>query len=209
MNILSLKDCTMMQLTKILIRIDKEYEKLLSEMKISDKRKSHIVGCVEMSFALAQRYDLDPYKAVLAAKFHDYFREVDISEIIELAKNLNVTISDFELRFPRVLHGKVAATYFSANGYIEDSEILEAIEHHTLGEAGVGNLSKLLFIVDAIEKFRIYDGVEALRTEIEGKSLDEAYILVLKRTIIDMIRKNKILAPATIGAYNYMMEVGL
>lgn len=209
MNILSLKDCTMMQLTKILTRIDKEYEKLLSEMKISDKRKSHIIGCVEMSFVLAQRYDLDPYKAVLAAKFHDYFREVDILEIIELAKNLNVTISDFELRFPRVLHGKVAATYFSANGYIEDSEVLEAIEHHTLGEAGVGNLAKLLFIVDAIEKFRIYDGVIALRTEIEGKSLDEAYILVLKRTIIDMIRKNKILAPATIGAYNYMMEVGL
>lgn len=209
MNTLSLKDYTMMQLTQILSRIEKEYEVLLGEMNISDKRKKHISGCVEMSFDLAQIYGIDSYKAVLAAKLHDYFREVDTIEIIELAKNLKVSISEFEIRFPRVLHGKVAATYFSSKGYLQDYELLEAIKHHTLGEAGVGNLAKLLFIVDAIEKFRTYEGVEALRAEIVGKSLDESYILVLKRTIIDMIRKNKILAPATIGAYNYMMEVGL
>jgi HD superfamily phosphohydrolase YqeK len=92
---------------------------------------------------------------------------------------------------------------------MEDYEILEAIRYHTLGEAGVGNLAKLLFIVDALEKYRTYEGVESLRSEIQGRSLDETYILVLKRTIIDMISKDKILAPATIGAYNYMMEVGL
>lgn len=209
MNTLSLKDYTMMQLKQILSRIEKEYEALLGEMNISDKRKKHISGCVEMSFELAQIYGIDPYKAVLTAKLHDFFREIDTLEIIELAKNLKVSISDFEIRFPRVLHGKVAATYFSSKGYLQDYEILEAIKHHTLGEAGVGNLAKLLFIVDAIEKFRTYEGVEDLRAKIVGESLDEAYILVLKRTIIDMIRKNKILAPATIGAYNYMMEVGL
>lgn len=209
MNILSLKDYTMKELTKILTKIEKEYEILLSEMDLSDKRKKHISGCVEMSFDLAQIYGIDSYKAVLSAKLHDFFREVDTLEIIEIAKKYKVSISDFELRFPRVLHGKVASSYFSAKGYLDDYEILEAIKYHTLGEAGVGNLTKLLFIVDAIEKFRTYEGVEALRAEIVGKSLDEAYILVLKRTIIDIIRKNKILAPATIGAYNYMMEVDL
>lgn len=198
-----------MQLSKILYRIEKKYEVLLGEMKISEKRKNHIAGCVEMSFDLAQVYGLDPYKAVLTAKLHDFFREMDTLEIVELAKKMKVSISDFELKFPRVLHGKVAATYFSANGYLKDSEILEAIKHHTLGEAGIGNLAKLLFIVDAIEKYRTYEGVEDLRCEVKGKNLDEAYLLILKRTIIDMIRKNKILAPATIGAYNYMMEVSL
>lgn len=198
-----------MELQKILSKIEKEFAVILGEMKISDKRKRHIEGCVEMSFELSQKYGIDPYKAVVIAKLHDYFREVDNLEIIELAKSLKVGISDFELRFPRVLHGKVAAAYFSSNGYLDDYEMLESIKYHTLGEAGVGKLAKLLFIVDALEKYRNYEGVEALRSEIIDKSLDESYILVLKRTIIDMIKKNKILAPATIGAYNYMMEVGL
>lgn len=198
-----------MQLNEILSKIEKEHEVLLKKMNVSDKRKRHLDGCVEMSYELAEVYRIDPYKAVLTGLLHDYFREMDNEAIIELAKSLKVSISDFELRFPRVLHGKVAASYFANKGYIEDYEIIEAIQHHTLGEAGVGKLAKLLFVVDAVEQFRTYDGVEALRKNIVGKSLDEAYILVLKTTIIDMIRKNKILAPATIGAYNYMMEVGL
>ncbi len=209
MSISNLKDYIMMQLNEILSKIGKEHEVLLNKMNISDKRKRHLDGCVEMSYELALVYGINPYKAVLTALMHDYFREIDNMGIIELAKNLKVSISDFELRFPRVLHGKVAASYFLKNGYIEDDDIIEAIQHHTLGEAGVGKLAKLLFVVDAVEKFRTYEGVKALRSEIYDKSLDEAYILVLKRTIIDMIRKNKILAPATIGAYNYMMEVGL
>jgi predicted HD superfamily hydrolase involved in NAD metabolism len=198
-----------MQLNEILSQIEKKYYNLLGKMKVSDKRKRHLDGCVEMAYDLANIYNMDPYKAVLAALVHDYYRELDNVEIIELAQNLNVSISDFELRFPRVLHGKVAASYFVEEGYIDDPEIIEAVKYHTLGEAGVGKLAKLLFVVDALEQFRSYEGVEALRKDISDKSLDEAYIMVLKRTIIDMIKKNKILAPATIGAYNYMMEVGL
>lgn len=198
-----------MQLNEILSQIEKKYYILLNKMKVSDKRKRHLDGCVEMAYDLAKTYNIDTYKAVLAALVHDFYRELDNVEIIELAKKLNVNISEFELRFPRVLHGKVAASYFLEEGYIDDSEVIEAVKYHTLGEAGVGKLAKLLFVVDALEQFRSYDGVEALRRDISDKSLDEAYILVLKRTIIDMIKKNKILAPATIGAYNYMMEVSL
>ena len=199
----------MMQLNEILSQIEKDHEVLLGNMKITDKRKRHLDGCVEMAYELAVKYEIDSYKAVLAAMVHDYYREIDNEDIIVLAKKLKVNISEFDLRFPRVLHGKVAASYFVEEGYIDDPEIIEAVMYHTLGEVGVGKLAKLLFVVDALEKFRSYEGVEALRRDIENKSLDEAYIIVLKRTIIDMIKKNKILAPATIGAYNYMMEVGL
>lgn len=198
-----------MLLNNIIDEIKINHKKLLSEMIISDKRNKHLEGCAEMAYDLARIYGLNQYKAVLAALLHDYFREKDNSELLQLAKNLKVGINDFELRFPRVLHGKVAATYFQKNGYLEDQEILEAISHHTLGEADVGNITKLLFIVDAIEKYRVYDGVEEIREEVFKKTLDESYIIVLKRTIIDMIKKNKVLAPATIGAYNYMMEVDL
>lgn len=196
-----------MQLNDILSQIEKKFHIMLSGMNISDKRKRHLDGCVEMAYDLAVKYNMDPYKSVLAALIHDYHRELDNFEILELAENLKLSISDFELKFPRVLHGKVAASYFLEKGYIDDPDIIEAVKHHTLGKAGTGNLAKLLFVVDALEKFRSYEGVESLRKDIENKSLDEAYVLVLKRTILDMVNKNKILAPDTIGAYNYMMEV--
>ncbi len=199
----------MKKLNEILTKVKNDYKVLLGNMKLSEKRIAHLEGCVEMAYTLAQKYDIDQYKAVLAALLHDYFREVDNEGIIDLAKKFNVDLSDFELKFPRVLHGKVAASYFSDKGFIKDNSILEAIRHHTLGAANVGELAKLLFIVDAVEKHRKYEGVDDIRKDIEGKSLNEAYILVLKRTIIDSIIKNKVLAPATIGAYNYMMEVSL
>lgn len=198
-----------MQLNELLSQIEKDHKILLSKMKLSDKRKRHLDGCVEMAYKLAQKYEIDSYKAVLAAMVHDYYREMDNDDIIVLAKKLKVNISEFEIRFPKVLHGKVAASYFLQEGYIVDSEIIEAVMYHTLGEARVGKLAKLLYVVDALEQFRSYDGVETLRKDIEDKNLDEAYVIILKRTIIDMIKKNKILAPATIGAYNYMMEVSL
>ncbi len=197
----------MEQLNEIILKIENEYKSLLLEMKLSDKRKKHIEGCVELAYSLAGLYNIDQYKAVLAALLHDFFKELNNKDIIEKAKRLNIDISDFEVRFPRVLHGKVAASYFLDRGLIKDKYILEAIRHHTLGAANVSELTKLLFIVDATEKHREYEGVVELRKGIEEKNLDEAYILVLKKTIIDMIIKNKVLAPSTIGAYNYMMEV--
>lgn len=198
-----------MKLDEILERIYKEHGLLLEEMKVSEKRRKHIDGCVSMSFELSLVYGQNSYKAVLAALLHDYFRELDNQEIVRLARELKVAISDFDLRFPRVLHGKVAAAYFLSNSLIDDYEILEAIRHHTLGEAGTGNIAKLLFIADAAEEYRTYEGAAELRQEVLGKELDEAYVIVLKRTITDMIKKNKVLAPATIGAYNHMMEVNL
>ena len=199
----------MKQLNELLFDIKKDYHLLLDEMKLSEKRKLHIEGCVELAYSLARMYDIDAYKAVLVALLHDFFREVDNKVIIEKAQSLNIEISDFELSYPKVLHGKVAASYFSAKELIKDKDILEAISHHTLGSSNVCSLTKLLFIVDALEKHREYEGVEELRKIIEGKSLDMAYIIVLKKTIIDMINKNKVLAPSTIGAYNYMMEDNL
>jgi len=199
----------MKQLNELLSDIKKDYQSLLEEMKLSEKRKLHIEGCIELAYSLAKVYAIDVNKAVLVALLHDFFREVDNKGIIEKAQSLNIEISDFELSYPKVLHGKVAASYFSAKGLIKDKDILEAISHHTLGSSNVCSLTKLLFIVDALEKHREYEGVEELRKIIEGKSLDNAYIIVLKRTIIDMINKNKVLAPSTIGAYNYMMEDNL
>lgn len=199
----------MKQLNELLSDIKKDYQSLLEEMKLSEKRKLHVEGCIELAYSLAKVYDIDVNKAVLVALLHDFFREVDNKSIIEKAQSLNIEISDFELSYPKVLHGKVAASYFSAKGLIKDKDILEAIIHHTLGSSNVCSLTKLLFIVDALEKHREYEGVEELRKIIEGKSLDNAYIIVLKRTIIDMINKNKVLAPSTIGAYNYMMEDNL
>ncbi|MDD2370611.1 MAG: bis(5'-nucleosyl)-tetraphosphatase (symmetrical) YqeK [Firmicutes bacterium] len=199
----------MNKLEKILGEIKKDYKVLLDNMKLSEKRITHIDGCVEMAYTLAGKYGINQYKAVLAALMHDYFREVDNTDIVDMAKSLNIKLSEFELQYPRVLHGKVAAKYFSIKGYIKDSDILEAIKYHTLGEANISDLAKLIFIVDAVEINRKYLGVEELRNDIENINLNEAYILILKRTIIDMIIKNKVLAPATIGAYNYMMEVSL
>ena len=62
-------------------------------------------------------------------------------------------------------------------------------------------LEKVIFIADFIGKERNYDGVEIMR-EKAFRSLDEAIVEGLSFTIIDLIKKERLVHPDTMGAYN-------
>ena len=187
--------------------IYKDYKSLIDNMEHTPKRQKHIEGSIKAAFYLADKYGLDPYKSVLAAWLHDYFRDKSKKEIIILAKELGVKLGKFEKKFPAVLHGKVAVKYFKKNGYNIPKDVLTSIKYHTLGSKKFDDYGKLLFIVDAIEETRTYDGVESLRIFVEKNNLSDSYREVLRKTIKESIKKNKVIPIVTIKAYNSIMEV--
>lgn len=183
-----------------------EHQVLLAQMNLTEDRLRHLDGCIRSAYRLAGLYGLDRSKAVLAALLHDFFREKGREEILRLATENGVVPTPFEERFYKVLHGKVAVAYFLGQEYLRDEEVLEAIEHHTLSAPGAGALARLMFIVDAVEPYRSYPGVEEIRSYAESHGLDDTYAHVLGRQIADMTRKGKILPLATVEAYNEIME---
>ena len=195
-----------MTLDEILDAIEGEHGELLGQLVLTDDRMEHLDGCVESAYDLALLYGLDPGKAVLAALLHDFYREKDEAEILRLAAENGIRPTPFESRYFKVLHGKVAAGYFAREGYIDDGDVLEAVAHHTLAAPDIGPLARLMFIVDAVEPFRKYKGVEDIRAFVYSHGLERSYAHVLARQIMDMAAKGKILPGATIDAYNQIME---
>lgn len=195
-----------MELKDLRLQIYEDYRFLIDSMELSNKRSKHIEGCIKCAYKLGARYELDVYKCVLAAWLHDYFRDKSKKEIVKIAKKYGVKLGKFEKKYPAILHGKVAVKYFVRSGYSIPNEVLSSIKYHTLSNKKVDDYGKLLFIVDAIEETRGYDGVGVLRDFVSCNNLEDSYREVLKRTISDLIKKNKEIPLVTIKAYNKSME---
>lgn len=196
-----------MKLKKLKEKIYQDYKKLINEMNITSKRQKHIESSIKLAYYLCEKYNLDKYKGVLSAWLHDYFRDRSRKEILELAYKYDVKLNKFTKKYPVVLHGDVAVKYFKKQGYKLPKQVLKSIKYHTLGSKKLDDYGKLLFIVDAVEETRSYDGVESLREFVKNNSFYESYKEVLKRTITDLIRKNKEISIKTVKAYNSIMEV--
>ena len=124
--------------------------------KVNSERYEHIVGVVYMARKLAYNYGANPYKAEIAAWFHDAYREVGNLE-----------------------HGPKAAEKLEELFGIDDAEILNAIRYHTTGRCGMCLLEKVIYLADSLERGRDYPGVQELR-DINSDNIDEyVYILMV------------------------------
>ena len=194
--------------TKIMKEFETDYGTLIEDMKgrFAPNRWTHVEGCVKEAYSLAVHYDVDPKSCMLGALFHDLFRELPAEELFGLAEAYGLTLKKDEKKVPGVLHGPVAAVFLEKNNYIADEEILQAIEAHTLGIRGMGDIGKILFITDAIEETRTYPDVNEMRTYVYSHTLDEAYAYILQEMFVSMIRKGKHIFKTTVDAYNECME---
>ena len=131
--------------------------------RLSDKRYAHALRVADSAERLAELHDLDPRKARLAALLHDAARETDKDELLRVAGEESIAVSEFEYERPVLLHGPVAAELARRELGIEDEEVLEAVRAHTTGEPGMGPLALALYVADKIEPDRDQPGVEDLR----------------------------------------------
>jgi predicted HD superfamily hydrolase involved in NAD metabolism len=150
--------------------------------RLSEKRYAHtlrVAGTVE---SLAELHDLDPNKARLAALLHDSAREVNKEELLQVAQERGIAMSDFECEQPILLHGPVAAALARKELGVEDEDVLEAVRAHTTGEPEMGALALALYVADKIEPDRDQPGVKDLR-KLALKDLHKAATAALRDSI--------------------------
>ena len=131
--------------------------------RLSYERYAHTLRVADTIERLAELHDLDPRKARLAALLHDSAREVDEEELLRIADEEGIAMSEFEREQPVLLHGPVAAELARRGLGVEDEEVLEGVRAHTTGEPGMGPLALALYVADKIEPDRDQPGVEDLR----------------------------------------------
>lgn len=153
-------------------------------------RQLHIYGVLQASLALAKIYGVCAEKAALAAALHDCAKHLSREEIQELQSAGYIYLSEEDLQYPALWHGPAGSWLAKTKFGVEDPEVLDAVEHHTLGHAEPSPLLQVIMAADFTEPTRCQAGVEELRREVR-KDLRRGVFKVIECKISDIISRGK------------------
>ena len=145
---------------------------------LKPKRIPHVRGCEKMAAALAAKWGEDPDRAAEGAILHDITKKIKDDEQLRLCEEYGIITDDVERHETQLLHSKTGAALARKLFGVDDG-IYDAIFWHTTGRPGMSCMEKILYLADAMEPTRSYDGVEELRA-LAFEDLDAAMILGLR-----------------------------
>ena len=177
--------------------------------RISEPRFNHCLGVEVMASKLAERFDVDPEKASIAALLHDVCREVSPDLLLKLAAKFDILISNIEQTEPILLHGFVGAAIVKQELNIIDPMILEAIAYHITGAAHISPLAQLIFIADFIEPGRQFERARILREEAFSLKPDQLLLKVYNYTINYVVNQGYLIHPLSIEGRNEIIMKGV
>lgn len=142
----------------------------------------HSLSVATTAANLASVYNVDVEKARLAGLLHDITKNMPFDQQIKLLELNGYHLSTQDMNAKSVVHGYSGA-YLSREKYNIDNDVFRAIFTHTMGEPGMSDLQKIIFVSDYIEPFRDnIDGIDDLR-KMAFNNLDLTVYSVSKRTL--------------------------
>ena len=186
-------------------------EALLVKMEtvMSEKRLRHCLGVEKAARELAERVGLDVEKAGLAGLLHDYAKKVSDEDFLSLIDKYRLD-PNLKNWGNNVWHGMVGIYKIQEDLGIKDTEILRAIEIHTVGSSTMSELDKVVYVADYIEHNRDFPGVDKAR-ELAQQSLNQAVAYETARTVEHLAHKGIPIYPQTLETYNafvgYLKEI--
>ena len=194
--------------------LDEEVEKYLQEIGVYEiagakkalsmlppKRVAHSLRVAELAAARAPSLKIDERQAITASLFHDCAKYLDENSPLLSGFSIEESVP------APVLH-QFTGAYVAKNSFgIEDEEVLDAIRYHTSGRAGMSTLEKLLYLADALEEGRAYEGVDQLRSLFwDQDGLDKCLVAVLKSTLAHLGKGEEKPYRLTEEAYRYYQQ---
>ena len=176
---------------------------LMSRLKKS--RFAHSIGVADTAVRIADRFGVDREKTYVAGLLHDCAREFENEQLPLEAIKRRIPINEVELATPLLLHAPIGARMVTEIYGVDDPEIIQAIERHTVAARNMSPLDKIIYFADMIEPHREYPGVEELRRLSREASLDEMFFTGLEQTILFIVSKNAPLHPQTVDARNFLL----
>lgn len=179
-------------------------EDLLRRLKPS--RYKHSVGVEETASSLALLYGVDVQKARLAGLLHDWDKSYSGNEALAHARSLGIAEAQTLATMPHLLHGPTAAAWLAYSYPDIPSDVLRAIKVHTVGSTHMTDLDMVVYVADAIEPGRLYEGVEDLRDMVGRVSLKELFVATLKHTFLDLIHHDREICPCAVEVWNHFVS---
>ena len=155
---------------------------------LKESRLRHTYNVRDLAVKLAEVYGADTKKAECAALYHDMCKGKDFTDEVLNDYVIRLGLDRKYLNKSALSHSKVAAAIMENELGIADRDILNAVSYHTTGRPGMSLLEKIIFVADAGEPGREYEGSDEIR-EMAFKDIDKACLMALEKTI-DFIRSS-------------------
>lgn len=169
----------------------------------TNARYLHSLSVADVSKTLAKRFGVSEQEAYLAGLLHDWEKNKPLPEVIKKAKQLGI-----DKRYPApALHGPLAAKTLKAIFPELSEEVLSAIKKHTVADADMSDLDKIVFLADAIEPLRKdTPEIQHVRKRATSVSLDELYQEAFIASLIYVLQKKQPVSSESIELYNQLVQ---
>ena len=169
-------------------------------------RIEHILGVEQMALDLADHYHLDAEKAAMAGLMHDLAKYFKPQQLLEMAQAESLQLDEVDFSNPHLLHADVSAIIARDQFGVDDQEVLQAIQNHTLGRPGMSLLSCIIFVADTLEPGRgNTPELEALR-QISLQDLYKAVWLTCDYSLKYLLETRCLIHPRTIKTRNWAIQ---
>lgn len=181
-----------------------QYTQAYKTFGMKKERIEHTLRAVKEGIRLAKLYGEDVHETITALILHDVGKYATRATL----KAQNVEVENYAAlakEAPSVLHAYVSAA-IARDCFGCNERIVSAVQKHTTGSADMSALDKIVYLADATEEGRTYEGVERLR-KLAAKDLDKAMLRSLKATIKSLKAENRPVFGETVAAAKHFAEV--
>lgn len=170
--------------------------------RLGEAAASHSLRTAETAAALASTYGVDEDKARLGGLLHDWDRERKKRDLVALAREEGIPVTEADEAAPKLLHARTGAAGASAALPGLPADVVQAIARHTVGAPDMTDLDKVVYLADMMEPARHFPGVEELRSAVGVLTLDELFALGYQQSIVHLVTARKRLHPDTVSVWN-------
>lgn len=146
------------------------YLETLVKCQMKEKRWKHTCSVAHLAADIAKANQLDSKQAYIAGMFHDIAKEMGHDKSYQIMKEHYPQY----IAKPLPIWHQWVSRYVTEYIYlIEDSIILDAIEHHTTGSVHMSAIGKCVYVADKLDPLRGYDSSQQI--EICKKDIHEGF----------------------------------
>lgn len=114
------------------------------------KTYEHVIQVRNVSLKLAKRYNLDKNKCILASLLHDISVIITPDTMYQIAKKRHMEIDKAEEKYHFLFHQRISKIIAKEVFYIDDEDVLSAIECHITLKKNASDYDKVIFLADKI-----------------------------------------------------------
>lgn len=171
--------------------------------KLKPSRYIHSLGVEEMAGRLAAFHGADIEKARFAGRYHDIAKCFDDEAMDSCI--LRYGLDRSLLGCNALAHSKIAAAILRNEFGVYDEEILNAVRSHTTGRSNMSLLEEIVYVADAIEDNRDYEGLKELQ-QLSVTDIDRACLFIMDYTLERIRAEGRIPDKDTIEAREYIIR---